>query len=234
MNNEQNVDKYDDPLIGRNIIQLDGNVSLSESLSSSNNSSYDISTSFDDSKFSDESSIDESSIDENEDNINNISVIVGHRPFKSNEPRNIKSELKTVIRNTKGQVSLYLPNIAVYNHRSIWAKIKNFATEFNEMKIGVAFNSEIWENKEKKSHQFQIERLCELKEGLCYISTPRPDRRGGGAALIVDNKKFHVKRYNPTNVDNLEVTFAILRPKEEECDNLVIILCALYSPPNSR
>ena len=87
--------------------------------------------------------------------------------------------MKTIQRNNKGQLSIYLPNIAVYNHRSIWAKIKNFALEFHALKIGVAFNSEIWEKKENKKHAFKIEKLCEM-EGLGYLSTSRPNRRGGG------------------------------------------------------
>ena len=112
--------------------------------------------------------------------------------------------LKTIKRNNKGEISLYLPKIAVYNHRSIWAKVKNFTKEFQELGLDVAFNSEIREKKEKKSHKFEIEKMCEMK-GLDYISTPRPDRRGGGTALIIDRKKFVIKQYSPENSDNLEV-----------------------------
>ena len=36
------------------------------------------------------------------------------------------------------------------------------------------------------------------------------------------------------NHDNLEVTFATLRPKDENSPQFVSILCAVYSPPKSR
>ena len=50
-----------------------------------------------------------------------IPVIVGFRPPKENVPQPKFRYLKTIKRDNKGAVSLVLPNIAVYNHRSIWA-----------------------------------------------------------------------------------------------------------------
>ena len=49
----------------------------------------------------------------------------------------------------------------------------------------------------------------------------------------MDENIYTVKHYKPENPDNLEVTFGILRSKAKD-SNLVIIVCAIYSPPKSR
>ena len=58
--------------------------------------------------------------------------------------------------------------------------------------MGVVFHSEIWEQKENKKHQFKIHEMLEMKE-ISYISTPRPNRRGGGSAITCNNKNFFMK-----------------------------------------
>ena len=84
-----------------------------------------------------------------------IQILIGNKSedkFKSSEKR--ASFRKTLRRDNRGELGLYLPNIAVYNHRSIWKKYKSFCTEFTEMSMGAAFHSEVWEQKE--SPQFVI------------------------------------------------------------------------------
>ena len=79
----------------------------------------------------------------------NIDVIVGNRPAKKNLSKRQRIPCrKTVRRDNRGQLALFFPNIAVYNHRSIWKKIKSFCTEFKELEMGAAFHSEVWEKKE--------------------------------------------------------------------------------------
>ena len=63
---------------------------------------------------------------------------------------------------------------------------------------------------------------------------PRPGRRGGGSAITCDDEQFYIKEIKVANPDNLEVTFATMRPKSEHAPSFTIILCALYSPPRSR
>ena len=87
-------------------------------------------------------------------------------------------------------------------------------TDILERKIDVAFLCEIWEKKEKKSHQLQIETLLET-EGLKYFSTPRPGG-WGGAAIIVNQEKFTVEKLNILIPHNLEVVWGILKPKDVE------------------
>ena len=139
---------------------------------------------------------------------NNIPVIVNFRP-----PKVIKiyrhPTRKTIRRDNRGELSLNLPTLAVYNHRSIWSKINNFILEFEEMNMGVSFHSEVWERKENKKHQHKIEEMIEL-HNINYLSTPRPMQRGGGSAITVDNEKFLLKERKEDNPNNLENTTAII------------------------
>ena len=41
------------------------------------------------------------------------------------------------------------PALAVYNHRHIWKKLKNFCVEFHEMRMGITFHSEVWRQKDR-------------------------------------------------------------------------------------
>ena len=70
-------------------------------------------------------------------------------------------------------------------------------------------------------------------EDISYISTARPERRGGGCAITCDDKQFYMKEIKLSNPDNLEVIFATLRPKSVNSPKYVIILCAVYSIPQS-
>ena len=130
------------------------------------------------------SELDSSIEDETPKEGNPINVIIGNRPPKKTQEARIPSR-RIIRRNNKGQISVYLPNIAVYNHRSLWGKFGSFVTECSELDLGVALHSEIWERKESKKHNKKIEELSEL-HGISYISTPRPNRRGGGSAITVN------------------------------------------------
>ena len=56
-----------------------------------------------------------------------IQVVIGNRSDGNTFGfRNRIPIRKTLRRDNRGELSLYLPNIAVYNHRSFWKKQKNF------------------------------------------------------------------------------------------------------------
>ena len=115
-----------------------------------------------------------------------IQVIIGNRSHaKSKLSEKRATYRKTFRRDNRGELGLFLPNIAVYNHRSIWKKYQSFCTEFTEMSMGAAFHSEVWERKESKKHKRKIDEMMEMN-GISYISTPRPDRRGGECAITVN------------------------------------------------
>ena len=105
-------------------------------------------------------------------------------------------------------------------------------TDILERAIDVAFLCEIWEKKEKRNHQLQIETLLE-EEGLKYISTPRPTG-WGGAAIIVNQQKFSLEKLNIMIPHNLEVVWGLISPKDETAKFKKIIICSFYSPPNSK
>ena len=68
----------------------------------------------------DSESICDISVDEESNKCNAIPVLVGNRwkTLKSMQRAN-RANLKTIRRDNRGEVNLYLPNIAVYNHRSL-------------------------------------------------------------------------------------------------------------------
>ena len=70
---------------------------------------------------------------------------------------------------------------------------------------------------------------------ISYISTPRPGaKRGGGAAIAFNPKKFSVSKLNIAIPTPLEIVWALMRPNEPTGDIRKIILCSFYSPPNSK
>ena len=125
----------------------------------------------------------------------------------------------------------------VANHRSIFPKFKNLIDEILENNIQLGLHSEIWEDKENVAHANTIEEALEL-HGIQYVSTPRLNRRGGGAAitLIVDSPFVLTKLDNNTMAgeQSLEVCWGLLKPKSPTGHIKTLIVCAFYLPPNSR
>ena len=72
-------------------------------------------------------------------------------------------------------------------------------------------------------------------DNISYISTPRPGaKRGGGAGIAINPSRFSVTKLNIYIPNPLEIVWAILRPNESSGQIKKILLCSLYSPPNSR
>ena len=164
---------------------------------------------------------------------NYIPVFTGHRP----EPEHITRQppvRKVIRRENRCIQALSLPTILSYNMRSLWGKIRSLATDIHERSGEIIFLSEVWEKRENKSHKHKIEELLEMSN-ISYISTPRQgSKRGGGAAIAISSNKFSVKKLNIFIPTPLEIVWAMLRPIEHTGDIRKIILCSLYSPPNSR
>ena len=161
-----------------------------------------------------------------------IPVHTGFRPQKQFQSR-LRPVRATIKRNNKILQAVSLPKMSSYNMRSLMPKIQNFGTDMLERNCSLSFLSEIWEVSENKRHQFKIEELLEMK-GLHYISTPRPgQKRGGGAALVVNTEDFILSKLNIFIPHNLEVVWGLLRPKEITGKITKIILCSFYCPPRS-
>ena len=79
--------------------------------------------------------------------------------------------------------------------------------------------------------------MTEMK-GLKYISCgARPSgKRGGGAGIIVNQKRYSLKTLEIHVPHNLEVIWGIVRPKKIEsgCKYNEYIICSFYSPPGSK
>ena len=94
-------------------------------------------------------------------------------------------------------------------------------------------HSEVWENKENSSHCNRIEEALEL-EGIKYISNPRPNRRGGGAAITLVEGDFTLTKLEVITPPSLEVVWGLVRPRAPTATFKGIIVCSLYSAPHSR
>ena len=118
--------------------------------------------------------------------------------------------------------------------RSLWPKIKNFATDLHEREADISFLCEVWEKCENKKHKKMLEEMLEMSN-IKYISTPRPGvKRGGGAAIVVNGEKYSVSKLNIRIPKPLEVVWAILKVSNPNETMKNIILCSFYSPPNSK
>ena len=244
--------------------QMDGNYSINSSVLSSASDSTDshisdIPFSEESLQSSDESSLyqsSSSSLNDNEhyesscgEDDNLIPVLVnvdfcnqaGNYPQPSwyDQHQNYQEYRRTIRikmpRDNKIIESMNLPIISVSNLRSLMPKINNFKDDMLEREISLALLSEVWEQAQNKKHKFEIEKLCEL-DGLKYISTPRVStKRGGGAAIVANLRKFSLEKITVNNPHNLEVVWGLLKPKGQILTRIKqILVCAFYSPPNSK
>jgi hypothetical protein len=99
--------------------------------------------------------------------------------------------------------------------------------------LTLGLHSKVGEDKEKKSHQDKLEEALEL-DGIQYISNPRPDRRGGGAAISLMAGEFTLTKLDVIIPKNLEVIWGIVRPNKSTVDFKGIIVCSFYSVPYRR
>ena len=98
--------------------------------------------------------------------------------------------------------------------------------------LTLGLHSEIWEVKEKREHQNKIEEALEM-EGIKYISNPRPDRRGGGAAITLIEGEFTLTKLNVMIPKCLEVVWGLVRPRTPTIQFKGIIVCSFYLVPYS-
>ena len=155
------------------------------------------------------------------------------RPLKPVSEKRV-SYVKTIKRNNKILNAAALPKVACYNMRSLIPKIEMLSTDLKDRMCSLALLTEVWENENNKKHQNKIEAMFELK-GLDYVSTPRPgNKRGGGAAVIVETEKYSISKLNVQNPDKLEIIWGLLKPTIITGKTSKIIICCFYCPPKSK
>ena len=87
------------------------------------------------------------------------------------------------------------------------------------------------------AHANLIEEALEI-HGIQYISTHRPNRRGGGAAItLIRESPFVLTKLDISVMSgdlSLEVCWGLLKPKMPTGHIKSIIVCAFYLPPYSK
>ena len=167
----------------------------------------------------------------------NIPVVCNNREVQR-PPKPRTPVRRTIRRDNRAVTALSLPNIMVTNHRSLFPKFNNLVDEILENDMHLGIHSEVWEDKENINHAQSIEKALEL-QGIQYISTPRPNRRGGGVAitLISDSPFVLSKLDTPTasgSDQSLEVCWGLVKPRNPTGNIKSLIVCAFYLPPRSK
>ena len=144
--------------------------------------------------------------------------------------------LRTVGTNKRVAASIDLPTIGVTNFRSLGARVQSTKDDMLLRDIEVQIGSETWEKESNGKLKSDIEEMFQL-HGIQYISCPRPNKkRGGGAAILVNTRRFSITKLNIIVPSKLEVVWGILRPNNITKETVFkeYILAAIYSPPNYK
>ena len=151
-----------------------------------------------------------------------------HRP----RPAGLPAVRQTVRRDNRLLAASQLPSFSAPNCRSLGPRLRNFSEDMLMREVTVALCSETWEKTTNKKYQKEVERLLELK-GLGMVSQPRKYRRGGGVCIIADLSKVTIQPIEIPNPHNLEIVFALVKPKNPGVIKEIITF-AFYSPPRSK
>ena len=92
------------------------------------------------------------------------------------------------------------------------------------LNLTLGLHSEIWEDRENKTHMNKIEEALEL-QGIHYISNTRPNRRGGGAAISLMSGDFTLTRLDVLVPKNLEVVWGLVKPNKPTNKFKGIVVC---------
>ena len=215
--------------------QLDGNASSSSNNDSVISSELSVNSEF----LPFTANVDNALLESEGEESMSIPVVVGNRINGwSKEPNlptssNRRDNNITIKRDNRCILASKLPNIFVTNHRSFFPKFHNFIELVKTLDLTLGLHSEIWESKEKKDHLNKIEEALEL-EGVHYVSNPRPDRRGGGAAITLVGGDFTLTKLDIIAPKNLEVVWGLVKPNNPNKDFKGIIVCSFYSVPHSK
>ena len=96
---------------------------------------------------------------------------------------------KTIRRDNRLLTGSSLPSFSAPNCRSIGPKLNNIVEDMKMRSISCMLCSETWQKEDSKTFQKEVERLFEI-EDLKMISKPRKYRRGGWS--------MHCGRYYPS------------------------------------
>ena len=120
------------------------------------------------------------------------------------------------------------------NPRSIYNKSNEFHNFVVEEDIDCVFMSESWERPEQP-----LNKIINLPDHTVISNPHQRQGVGGRPALIINNKKFHVRNLTQSLIDipwGVEATWAMISPKNITSDSSIkrIAVCSVYSKPDSR
>ena len=166
--------------MSENICQLDGNISISDSL-----------------------------IDDN----NHIPVhISSSRQNSKTVSENRIPVLKSVKRNNLILESIKLPVVMNINPRSIYNKTDDFKLLLEQYDADIVCMSESWERE-----NLSLEELLNIDDYKVITNVVQREFRGGKPAILVNDKKFHVKELCPDPVTvpvGVECVWALVTPRQ--------------------
>ena len=133
-----------------------------------------------------------------------------------------------------------LPKIYAANARSLFPKFDDFTDKLLNHRIDVAHISETWQDLKKPDHNQKID-ILENRFGYKWYSFARPKYKddgsktgGGGSAILVNQRNFLSAEIKDIIVSpKLELVWVKVIPKKKT-EIKVIIICGLYSKPNSK
>ena len=160
-----------------------------------------------------------------------IPTLCGHRPPRP--PAEGREPVRRVVRrDSRLEAAATLPSFSAPNCRSLGPKLNNVIEDMKMRELAVALCSETWEKADSKDFQREVERLFEI-EGMKMVSEPRKYKRGGGVCILADLTQVSIQPLNVPNPDNLEIVFALIKPRKPGTIKEIITF-AFYSPPRSR
>lgn len=113
--------------------------------------------------------------------------------------------------------------VAVINARSVSEKLNDLEHCLTMRCPQVLLISETWETQKMCK---KLERFCELNE-LTWLDKSRPANRGGGVAVVVDNRWGHAARLDVDVPEELEMSWAVVTPHDRK--DLKVVCGAFYS-----
>ena len=220
------------PVNNSNIKQYDGNVSISDTVSSvschtptnqhrhANHFCHNLTQP----NLDDSSSTCSTDFD-TDDELEPVGSPVNFVPQKGPDQRQ-----NLEISDQSGQTSR-LPLCLILNARSLYNKARNFKTLLYQICPDLAIISETWERQ-----RHQLSKLIDSSK-FKSISHYRQGRPGGGCAIIFNDSRFNVEELDMSVPDQVEAAWAVLTCKDNAIQKYKvnkIVVGSIYVSPKSR
>ena len=155
-------------------------------------------------------------------------------------PKNSKIQKKTnnitVKRSNKPffNISSELPTVLNLNPRSIYNRTEEFSNLISQYNVDVCGISESWERESQP-----LEEIIKIDQFRVLKNVVQRQKRGGKPALVINEKKYHIKELCPNIITvpiGVEAVWALIRPKKRQKNSKInwITVCAYYYPEDNQ